>query len=257
MNLNSLVIGAHQDDLEFMACSFIFDKSFGGIVCTDGRSSVRGGEFAQYTDQEISNIRLQEQEQAAVIGEYDFISQYCFESKMLKEASTKRNELVDRMSEDILRIKPRYLVTHNPFDRHATHRIVFKCVLQALANLKNDFVPEFFWGGELWGGLDWIPESHRRIRYISSEQEKAMRDLAEVFSSQISDAKNYANAVLGRKLSNATFLDPYSRDQESFCELFLCQNELIGERSIDLEQYCENILSSFKNRAVSEAILSK
>jgi hypothetical protein len=50
-----LGIGAHQDDLEFMALHGILecyeqsDKWFGGIICTDGAGSARTGPFAKFS----------------------------------------------------------------------------------------------------------------------------------------------------------------------------------------------------------------
>ena len=71
-----LGIGAHQDDLEFMAfhgileCFAKDDKWFGGVTCTDGAGSSRTGPYAKFTDVEMMAIRRQEQDTAALIGGY-------------------------------------------------------------------------------------------------------------------------------------------------------------------------------------------
>ena len=62
-----LGIGAHQDDLEFMAFHGIIacfgreDKWFGGVTCTNGKGSSRTGPYAELSDEQIAAIRRQEQ----------------------------------------------------------------------------------------------------------------------------------------------------------------------------------------------------
>src|SRR5882757_8538741 len=71
-----LGIGAHQDDLEFMAfhgileCFARADRWFGGVTCTNGTGSSRTGAYADYTDTKMMAIRRQEQNTAAVIGQF-------------------------------------------------------------------------------------------------------------------------------------------------------------------------------------------
>ena len=71
-----LAIGAHQDDLEFMALHGILecfgraDRHFTGVTVTNGAGSARNGIYAHYTDEEMQNVRRLEQKKAAVVGEY-------------------------------------------------------------------------------------------------------------------------------------------------------------------------------------------
>ncbi|NBX34876.1 PIG-L family deacetylase, partial [bacterium] len=61
-----LGIGAHQDDLEFMAFHGILtcydrdDRWFGGVTITDGRGSSRAGKFKDWTDDQIAAERIRE-----------------------------------------------------------------------------------------------------------------------------------------------------------------------------------------------------
>ncbi|MDX6504988.1 MAG: hypothetical protein QOE29_2113, partial [Gaiellaceae bacterium] len=70
-----LAIGAHQDDLEFMAGEPIIacyqqpDKWFTGVVVTDGRGSPRAGLYADYSDDDMHAVRFKEQRKAAFVGE--------------------------------------------------------------------------------------------------------------------------------------------------------------------------------------------
>ena len=71
-----LGVGAHQDDLEFMAVHGILacfgqaDKAFCGVTCTDGAGSSRSGVYASYTDEQMRAVRRQEQRTAAMVGRY-------------------------------------------------------------------------------------------------------------------------------------------------------------------------------------------
>ena len=54
--ITHLGIGAHQDDLEFMAFHGILEcyasktKWFGGITCTNGSGSARAGKYKHFSD---------------------------------------------------------------------------------------------------------------------------------------------------------------------------------------------------------------
>jgi hypothetical protein len=64
--ITHLGIGAHQDDLEFMAfhgilkCFASQDLWFGGVTCSDGAGSSRTGPYAAFNDSEMMAIRRQE-----------------------------------------------------------------------------------------------------------------------------------------------------------------------------------------------------
>src|SRR5882724_2581705 len=74
--ITHLGIGAHQDDLEFMAfhgilnCFASGEKWFGGVTCTNGSGSARSGPYANFTDAELTAVRRREQNTAATIGNY-------------------------------------------------------------------------------------------------------------------------------------------------------------------------------------------
>src|SRR5438477_2097400 len=79
--ITHLGIGAHQDDLEFMAfhgiiaCYESNSEWFGGVTCTNGAGSARTGDFARFTDEEMCGIRREEQNEAARIGRYGVMIQ--------------------------------------------------------------------------------------------------------------------------------------------------------------------------------------
>lgn len=71
-----MAISAHQDDIELMAyypistCFGKKDEWFCGVVTTDGAGSPRNGLYADYTDEDMKEIRIVEQKKAAYVGEY-------------------------------------------------------------------------------------------------------------------------------------------------------------------------------------------
>src|ERR1041385_739721 len=74
--ITHLGIGAHQDDLEFMAfhgilqCFHTDTQWFGGVTCTNGSGSARSGPYANYSDAQMMAVRRKEQNNAAVVGRY-------------------------------------------------------------------------------------------------------------------------------------------------------------------------------------------
>ena len=86
-----LGIGAHQDDLEFMAyhgilnCFASPDKWFGGVTCTNGSGSSRTGPYGNFTDSRMMEIRRSEQNAAAVIGRYGVMIQLDCPSSLVKD----------------------------------------------------------------------------------------------------------------------------------------------------------------------------
>ena len=87
-----LGIGAHQDDLEFMAFHGILEcfgpakKWFGGVTCTDGAGSSRAGKYRSFTDAKLKAVRRREQRAAAVTGQYGVMIQLDHPSKVVKSA---------------------------------------------------------------------------------------------------------------------------------------------------------------------------
>lgn len=92
-----MAIGAHQDDIEFMAyhgiqtCYLKKDFWFGGVTCTDGAGSARSGKYAHVTNDQMMFIRAEEQRTAAKIGQYSFMHQLAFTSSHIKLKETRND----------------------------------------------------------------------------------------------------------------------------------------------------------------------
>src|SRR5215472_7336907 len=91
--ITHLGIGAHQDDLEFMAFHGILEcfandqKWFGGVTCTNGAGSSRTGAYAEFTDVEMMAVRRTEQNNAAIVGQYGVMIQLDHPSSAVKSST--------------------------------------------------------------------------------------------------------------------------------------------------------------------------
>jgi LmbE family N-acetylglucosaminyl deacetylase len=153
-----LGIGAHQDDLEFMAyhgieaCYRQPGQWFGGVTVTNGAGSARTGLYANYTDQQMCDVRRREQNQAAVAGEYAAMIQLDYPSSALKDPSNRSP--VEDLAAILAATRPDLVYTHNLADKHATHIAVTAAALKALRSLPAAARPRRVLGCEVWRGLD-------------------------------------------------------------------------------------------------------
>jgi len=245
-----LGIGAHQDDLEFMALHGILecfqqsDRWFSGITCTDGAGSSRTGAYADYTDEQMKEVRVREQRAAAVIGQYGFMAQLGHPSSVAKQ-SDHRSSLVADLEALFQSARPEVIYTHNPFDKHATHVGVLLAVLEALRNLPGEVHPRQLIGCEVWRGLDWLPDAVKIVQPLDAHPNLAAA-LNGVFDSQISGGKRYDLAVEGRRLANATFFDAHSVDVSQRVAYAVDLTSLIGEDPRTLDAFCQRVLGGFQ-----------
>ena len=244
-----LGIGAHQDDLEFMAFHGILacyerkDRWFGGVTITDGRGSSRAGKFRDWTDDQIATERIREQDAAAVIGQYAFMAQLGHPSKSVRDA----RETVVR--DDLFRIieaaRPEVVYLHNLADKHDTHVGCALRSLEALRRLPKADRPQKVYGCEVWRDLDWLVDSEKTPMPVSARPELA-RALNEVFATQIAGGKRYDLAVIGRRTANATFSQAHATDQESAMQWAMDLTPLVQDDSLDPIAYVTGFIDRLK-----------
>ncbi len=112
-----LGVGAHQDDLEFMAfhgiaaCFHSEAEWFGGVTCTNGAGSARTGAYGRYSDAEMQQIRRHEQRQAAIgrldgglpiVTEKRIPIRNMISLELAQVATTQHGEVVERVPADWL-----------------------------------------------------------------------------------------------------------------------------------------------------------
>ena len=244
-----LGIGAHQDDLEFMAfhgilaCYDRTDRWFGGVTITDGRGSSRAGRFKEWSDDQIAAERIREQEAAAVIGQYSFIAQLGFGSAAVRDA--QQTAVRDDLRRILEASRPEVVYLHNLADKHDTHvGCALRCI-EAMRQMPKADRPEQVYGCEVWRDLDWLVDSEKTPMPISARPELA-RALNEVFATQIAGGKRYDLAVLGRRTANATFSNAHSTDQESAMQWAMDLTPLVQDDSLDPVAYTVGFIDRLK-----------
>lgn len=250
-----LAISAHQDDIEFMAyapiaeCFGKADKWFSGVVVTDGAGSPRSGLYADYTDEEMKEVRITEQKKAAAVGEYSFQMLLGHPSKEVKDP--KNTAIVEELAEIIKAAKPKYLYTHNLADKHDTHVATALKVIAILRTLSPEERPEKVYGCEVWRDLDWVNDEEK-IYMDCGPHPNLMRSLSAVFDSQIAGGKRYDLAAEGRRLANATFSASHACDTYTALNYAMDLTPLM-DKNIDIAEYITGYIERFK-KAVDQSI---
>lgn len=247
-----LGIGAHQDDLEFMAfhgISLCYEESmqwFGGVTCTDGGGSPRTGAYADKTDDEMRAIRAEEQREAARVGNYSFVTQLGFSSRSIRQ-QLGFEALAVELENLLLCSQPEIVYTHNPADRHLTHVAVCRATLEAIRRLPPYSRPRKVYGCEVWRDLDWLCAEDKIALDVSGTPELAEK-LNACFQSQIAGGKDYGRAVIGRRRANATFFESHAADAVDQLWYAMDLTELIEEDGeADLCAFVEAKIERFKS----------
>ena len=235
-----LGIVSHQDDLEIAAyhgiteCFHSGDKWFGGVVVTDGAGSPRKGPYADYTDEEMQNVRLIEQRKAAYVGEYSVMIQLGYPSEEIKSAAD--GPAVQDLAYILEQTQPEILYVHNPCDRHDTHVATFLRCLEALRALPIGKRPQKVYGCEVWRKLDWLLSEDKVMLWVDKHPH-LLRPLLGVFDSQISGGKRYDLAEEGLRHANATYFDSHTTDKTSLLTFAMDLTPLVQDDSVDVEDY--------------------
>ena len=243
-----LGIGAHQDDLEFMAFHGILEcfanenKWFGGVTCTNGAGSSRSGPYASFTDAEMMTIRRKEQNTAAVIGGYAAMIQLDYPSSGIK--SPTEQALKDDLEAILTATRPEVVYTHNPADKHDTHIGVTIAALQAMRELPRDQRPKQVIGCEVWRNLDWLPDDQKVLMDVSGRDNLAAA-LNGVFDSQIAGGKRYDLGTLGRRAANATFFNSHATDASTQLIFGIDLTPLVTDESKDIVAFVCDLIDQF------------
>ncbi len=241
-----LGIGAHQDDLEFMCFDAILKglngDGFSALILSDGSGSARNHSHQNLSPQEFSQLRNEEQKNAAKLASYKQLIQLNHPSSVIKERNAS---LIAEISDIIQASSPQVIYTHNPFDKHLSHVATLECVVSAILELAPQDRPKKLIGCEVWRSLDWLPQKRKLIFEIDAEAQ--IRDqLLECFPSQSGESKNYSKAVQGRRICNATFLDSYNKDQFLQVEYAIDLSEVISQKPVSLHNFSNRVLEEFK-----------
>ncbi|MGD2177710.1 MAG: PIG-L family deacetylase [Anaerolineae bacterium] len=249
-------IGAHQDDLEIIAIDGILkcfqqeDKSFTGVVVTNGSGSPRDDLYKDYTDEAMRAVRRQEQKKAAVVGEYAVQVLLDYPSSTVKDGSSK--DAVEDIA-TLLRIaRPEVVYTHNLADKHDTHVGVTLRVIEAMRSLPPEGRPQRLYGCEIWRDLDWTVDADK-IAFDCSAHENLQAALLGVFDSQICGGKRYDLATMGRRRANATYYATHEVDVATGMVFAMDLTPLVEDAARDIRTYVEGFIGRFA-REVAERL---
>ena len=215
-SVTDMCIAAHQDDIEIMAYGPISEcynsdtRNFCGIVMTDGAGSPRAGEYSNYTNEQMKEVRIQEQNDAAKLGNYTAILQLGYSSSEIKDGANK--DTVDELYDILCQVKPERLYTHNLADKHETHVAVVLRVIEAVRRMPEDIRPKEIVALEVWRNLDWLPDSEK-VCVDTSKYPQLAEDLITVYRSQVVGGKSYDKAAIDRRCANATFFESHNTDE--------------------------------------------
>jgi len=249
-----LAIVAHQGVAEiigYSASQSCFQKPeqwFGAITLTNGGGASRGGRYHGVSDSTLSEIRQKEQIKAAQLGEYSFCQQWLATSQQIK---LDQDTASSQLSNTLLKVLPKVIYTHNPFDKHASHRAVLSIVILALkkvAKTHPDYKPKVL-GIEVWGSLDWLPDQYK-VELDCSPMPNLEQALIGLYDSQIDGNKGYDRAVLGRRASNATFNSSHSNDTLRSVNIGIDLSHLTASET-SLTEFSEQVLKAFTTEKLS------
>ncbi len=248
--ITHLGIGAHQDDLEFMAfqgileCYASDEKWFGGVTCTNGSGSARTGAYEQFTDAQMMAVRRREQNAAAVVGHYGVMIQLDYPSSEIKCATG--TALKSDLEKILAATRPQIVYTHNPADKHDTHVGVVIAALQAMRELPRGQRPKRVIGCEVWRNLDWLPDAEKVLMDVSGHDHLAAA-LNGVFDSQIAGGKRYDLATLGRRAANATFFESHATDKTNQLIFGMDLTPLVQDEALDIAEFVCGFIDQLKH----------
>lgn len=244
-----LCICAHQDDCEIMAIDGILKGyhskkySFALVVTADGGGSARTGEFKDFTDEEMKEVRIKEQEAASEIGKYNSLYLLNYSSKEIKDKSN--SYIIDEYIKIINDLKPEIIYTHSLLDKHPTHIGVVLKVIEAIRRMPKEKRPKVLYGCEVWRGLDWINDE-KKIGFNVSKNEKLQKDLLNVFKSQIAGGKAYTKASIGRRYQNATYFQSHSVDTYKMVSYAIDMTPLINDINLSIKAFAISFVDDLK-----------
>jgi LmbE family N-acetylglucosaminyl deacetylase len=213
-----LGVGAHHDDLEFMAAHGILecfarsDRWFSGVIVSDGAGSARDFEYKNYSDEQMKAVRRAEQKKAAYVGEYG--AQFLLDHPSSAVKDPKNPDVTSELTQILRVTRPEVVYTHNLADKHDTHVGVALRVIAACRALEPALRPKQLIGCEVWRDLDWLCDTDK-LQMPVDRHENLQNALMGVFDSQIAGGKRYDLATAGRRKAHATYFESHGTDQHT------------------------------------------
>ncbi len=249
-----LGIAAHQDDLEILAyepiiaCFGQTDKWFTGVVVTNGSGSPRDSIYADYSDEQMREVRKREQKKAAYVGEYAAQALLDYPSSGVKDS--KSPHVVDDLKAILLATRPDVVYTHNLADKHDTHVGVALRTITAIRQLPADQRPKRLLGVEVWRDLDWLCDDDK-VCLRTDSHENIAAALVGVFDSQICGGKRYDLATMGRRRAHATYFASHGVDECDGMTFAMDLTALLQDDALDPAAHALSYIDSFRQEVAA------
>ncbi|MBO4540935.1 MAG: PIG-L family deacetylase [Bacilli bacterium] len=244
-----LCISAHQDDCEIMAIDGVLKGyysrkySFALVETTDGAGSARKGPFQDFSDEQMKEIRISEQQQASEIGKYHSVYMLNYSSQEAKDEDD--HEIEEDFIAIIKALKPKVVYTHSLLDKHPTHLAVAIKAISALRKLPKEERPEKVYGCEVWRGLDWV-DDERKIGFDVSRNPRLQKALIDVFASQVAGGKDYTKASICRRYQNATYYQSHSVDRHKMVAYAIDLTPLIKDPGLSIKDFALSFVDDLR-----------
>ncbi len=245
-----LAIAAHQDDIEIMAIHGILqcfgrdDHWFCGCVVTDGAGSPRDDLYASTSDEQMKQIRKQEQRKAAIVGEYGAQAAMCYSSAETKHSGD--TPVVDDLYKLFMASSAHTVYLHNLADKHPTHVATALRAICALRRLPMERRPKHLYGCEVWRDLDWLVDE-QKVALDVSGHESLQAALLGVFDSQICGGKRYDLAAMGRRRAHATYYASHGVDASSLLTFAMDLSPLMEDDTLSPLALVEKYIAAFSS----------
>ena len=247
-------VGAHQDDLEIMAfhgvleCYGNSDNWFCGVTCTNGFGGPRKEGLEDLAPEEVGALRNEEQDKAADLGCYGAMVQLNYASSDVKGGD--KAGVIKDLYEILCAVRPAVVYTHNPADKHGTHLSVTIATLHAIRKMPVESRPDKLYGCEVWRDLDWLCDDDK-IRLDVSGNDTLAASLINCHESQITTAKRYDLATIGRRRANATYSDSHSNSPEKFVTYAMDLSLLVRDDSMSLREFVAGKVQGFEQSVMN------
>jgi LmbE family N-acetylglucosaminyl deacetylase len=208
------------------------------VILTNGANPPKQGQYSGMSGEEMSLMRNEEQERAAEIGGYGWVLQLNMPSASLDGELGVR--LGDWFKSWMSQMQVETLYSHHPLDQHPTHLASFRWLHRFIKGMERHQNLKWF-GGEVWGKLEWLPLQYRVNLDVTEDQALAQK-LIEVFKSQLA-SKRYDLAELGLRRANATYAQAHQVDQ-------ICSLSYAADLSAFLSS--ETTITEWVNRVLEE-----
>ena len=243
-----MAVAAHQDDIEIMAyrgiaeCFGMKDKWFCGVITTNGAGSPRAGIYADYSDEQMRDIRKIEQKKAGFVGDFSAVALLDYSSGAIKNPPA--SEIIAELRDLLLTARPSVVYTHNLADKHDTHVATAVRLIQACRELPADLRPEKVLGGEVWRDLDWMTDEDK-VPLDCEGHENLQAALLGVFDSQIAGGKRYDLATMGRRKAHATYFASHGLDETSSLNFAMDLSPLVHDPALSITEYAQTLIERF------------